>query len=109
MPVYLAPGVYVEEVPSTPPIVGVGTSTAAIVGEVDDAPPFEMPFRPGRPLDPLYIVPQDRFDLVSVDPVTGTSPAVLVTNLVKLLSNTLERLVVFILGVTLNAEGDLRR
>jgi phage tail sheath protein FI len=74
MPVYLAPGVYVEEVLSTPPIVGVGTSTAAFIGEVDDSPPFEMPFRPGRPLDPLYVVPGDRFDL------TPLNTAVLVTS-----------------------------
>ena len=31
-----APGVYVEEVPSTPPIAGVGTSTAAFIGVVDN-------------------------------------------------------------------------
>ena len=37
MPVYLSPGVYVEEVPGTPPIVGVGTSTAAFIGVVDPA------------------------------------------------------------------------
>src|SRR5690348_13329137 len=37
MPEYLAPGVYVEEVPSTiKPIVGVSTSTAAFVGIVPD-------------------------------------------------------------------------
>ena len=37
MPQYLAPGVYVEEVPGTPPIAGVGTSTAAFIGVVDPA------------------------------------------------------------------------
>lgn len=37
MPEYLAPGVYVEEVPSSiKPIVGVSTSTAAFVGIVPD-------------------------------------------------------------------------
>lgn len=35
MPQYLAPGVYVEEVPSSvQPIAGVGTSTAGFIGEV---------------------------------------------------------------------------
>jgi phage tail sheath protein FI len=69
MPQYLAPGVYVEEVPGTPPIPGVGTSTAGFVGEVDpaatnpDGKVFEMPFRPGRPLDPNNIVPADRYEL----------------------------------------------
>lgn len=53
MPTYLAPGVYVEEVPGTPPLVGVGTSTAGFVGEVDaaatnpDGSAFEMPLLPG--------------------------------------------------------------
>jgi uncharacterized protein len=48
MPQYLAPGVYVEEVPGTPPIAGVGTSTAGFLGVVDttDAS-FEMPLLPG--------------------------------------------------------------
>ncbi len=37
MPVYLSPGVYVEEVPSAiKPIAGVGTSTAGFVGLVPD-------------------------------------------------------------------------
>jgi phage tail sheath protein FI len=37
MPQYLAPGVYVEEVPSAiKPIAGVGTSTAGFIGVVDD-------------------------------------------------------------------------
>ncbi|MGB9180927.1 MAG: phage tail sheath subtilisin-like domain-containing protein [Pyrinomonadaceae bacterium] len=77
MPVYLSPGVYVEEVPGTPPIVGVGTSTAGFIGVVDDTKkgpppgsppgsppegkPFTMPFKPGRPLDPANIVGDDRF------------------------------------------------
>lgn len=58
MPQYLAPGVYVEEVPSTPPIVGVGTSTAGFIGVVDptltnpDGTAFKMPIMPGHPLRP---------------------------------------------------------
>ncbi len=46
MPQYLSPGVYVEEVPSTPPIVGVGTSTAAFIGVVADD--VKMPDQPGK-------------------------------------------------------------
>jgi phage tail sheath protein FI len=47
MPQYLAPGVYVEEVPSSvQPIAGVGTSTAGFIGEVDDA--VVMPMQPGK-------------------------------------------------------------
>lgn len=46
MPQYLAPGVYVEEVPSAiRPIAGVGTSTAGFVGLVADT--VETPLRPG--------------------------------------------------------------
>ena len=49
---YLSPGVYVEEVPGTPPIAGVGTSTAAFVGVVNPAvnnpggTAFKMPDKP---------------------------------------------------------------
>ncbi|HYU34439.1 MAG TPA: phage tail sheath subtilisin-like domain-containing protein [Thermoanaerobaculia bacterium] len=47
MPQYLAPGVYVEEVPSSvQPIAGVGTSTAGFIGEVADG--VTMPPQPGR-------------------------------------------------------------
>ncbi|MFV2095398.1 MULTISPECIES: phage tail sheath family protein [unclassified Micromonospora] len=47
MPQYLAPGVYVEEVPSAiKPIAGVGTSTAGFVGVVTDD--VTMPLLPGR-------------------------------------------------------------
>jgi Bacteriophage tail sheath protein len=47
MPQYLAPGVYVEEVPSAiKPIAGVGTSTAGFVGAVADG--VKMPLIPGR-------------------------------------------------------------
>jgi phage tail sheath protein FI len=88
MPQYLSPGVYVEEVPGTPPIAGVGTSTAAFIGVVDStqanpagyapegADPlspstaFVMPFKPGRPLDPNHIVTADRFSLVALNTPT---------------------------------------
>lgn len=47
MPQYLAPGVYVEEVPSAiKPIAGAGTSTAGFVGVVADT--VTMPLLPGR-------------------------------------------------------------
>jgi len=45
MPQYLSPGVYVEEVPGTPPIVGVGTSTAGFIGVVPNG--TTMPDQPG--------------------------------------------------------------
>jgi len=82
MPVYEAPGVYVEEVAGSPPIAGVGTSTAAFIGVVDDTAPFEMPFRPGRPLNPANEVAEDRFTLTPLwNEATPTNPAaVLVTN-----------------------------
>jgi phage tail sheath protein FI len=48
MPEYLAPGVYVEEVPSAiKPIAGVGTSTAGFVGISEDIPTTSMPEKPG--------------------------------------------------------------
>jgi phage tail sheath protein FI len=47
MPQYLAPGVYVEEVPSSvQPIAGVGTSTAGFIGMVADG--VTMPPQPGK-------------------------------------------------------------
>ncbi len=47
MPTYLSPGVYVEEVPpSARPIIGVGTSTAGLIGVVADS--VTMPLRPGQ-------------------------------------------------------------
>jgi len=47
MPVYLTPGVYVEEVPAAiKPIAAVGTSTAGFIGVVADG--VETPLRPGR-------------------------------------------------------------
>lgn len=72
MPVYQAPGVYVEEVPSVPPIAGVGTSTAGFIGRV--AAGVTMPFKPGRPLDPAHTVPNDFFT------VAPANTAVLVTS-----------------------------
>jgi phage tail sheath protein FI len=70
--------VYVEEVPGTPPIAGVGTSTAALLGTVDDGavnppPPvsdgkaFAMPFKPGHPLDPANPVASDFFEIAAVN------------------------------------------
>ena len=57
---YLAPGVYVEELPAQArPIAGVGTSTAGLIGVVGDD--VVMPFKPGRPLDPKHIVAADRY------------------------------------------------
>src|SRR2546425_13183536 len=48
MPKYLAPGVYVEEVPSAiKPIAGVGTSTAGFVGVSADILSDKMPEKPG--------------------------------------------------------------
>lgn len=73
MPQYFSPGVYVEEVPSTPPIAGVGTSTAGFIGVVDpaaanpDGSAFTMPFKPGRPLDPNNIVAADRQTLTALN------------------------------------------
>src|SRR4029079_7867285 len=56
MPQYLAPGVYVEEVPSAiKPIAGVGTSTAGFIGTVADD--VTMPVQPGRTGDR----PADRY------------------------------------------------
>ncbi len=71
MPQYLAPGVYVEEVPGTPPIAGVGTSTAAFLGVVEpatknpDGSGFTMPFRPGRPTNPNNPAADDRYELTA--------------------------------------------
>lgn len=48
MTVYLAPGVYVDEVPSAvKPIAGVGTSTAGFVGLSANIAAENMPARPG--------------------------------------------------------------
>jgi uncharacterized protein len=45
MPEYLSPGVYVENVPGTPAIAGVGTSTAAFIGELTPGD-TDMPLQP---------------------------------------------------------------
>lgn len=80
MPVYLTPGVYVEEVPGTPPIAPVGTSTAGFIGVVDatatnPAPPdgdgaaFSMPVLPGQdgddPSEFYQLAPLDTPQLVT--------------------------------------------
>ena len=66
MPQYLSPGVYVEEVPSAAaPIAGVSTSIGGFIGQVADD--VTMPFRPGRPLDPNNIVPEDRYTVAPAD------------------------------------------
>lgn len=59
MPEYLAPGVYVEEVPSSvKPIAGVSTSTAGFIGVVSDAltnpedPTFKPTAAPDKPKTP---------------------------------------------------------
>jgi phage tail sheath protein FI len=60
MPVYLAPGVYVEEVPSAvKPIAGVGTSIAGFVGVAADVSgawdPETRAGMPARPDDKPYV------------------------------------------------------
>jgi hypothetical protein len=65
MPVYLSPGVYVEEVRGTPPIAGVGTSTAAFIGTVDAAAPFQMPLKPGSDTDRFTLAAEDTPVLVT--------------------------------------------
>ncbi len=63
MPVYQAPGVYVEEVKGTPPITPVGTSTAAFLGTVDAG--VQMPFKPGSATDRFTLVGTDVPTLVT--------------------------------------------
>ncbi|MGZ4644254.1 MAG: hypothetical protein ACXVX8_19200, partial [Blastococcus sp.] len=62
---YLAPGVYVEEVPSgIKPISGVGTSTAGFVGAVADD--VTMPLRPGGTPDTHYhLAPEHEARLIT--------------------------------------------
>ncbi len=60
MPEYLAPGVYVEEVPSAvKPIAGVGTSTAGFIGISADIPgawdPATKAGMPARPTGEAYL------------------------------------------------------
>jgi Bacteriophage tail sheath protein len=71
MPQYLSPGVYVEEVPGTPAIVGVGTSTAGFIGVVDTTATnpggaaFQMPLKPGSTTDRYTIAPVNEPRLVT--------------------------------------------
>jgi phage tail sheath protein FI len=71
MPQYKAPGVYVVEVPGTPPIVGVGTSTAGLIGEVDDtatnpdSSAFHMPLKPGSDTERYTLTPENEPRLVT--------------------------------------------
>lgn len=66
MATYLAPGVYVEEIPSAvKPIAGVGTSTAGFVGIAADD--VSMPLRPGA--DPTSSNAADFYSLTAaLDP-----------------------------------------
>lgn len=63
MPVYLAPGVYVEEIPGTPPIAGVGTSTAGFIGEA--ANDVVMPLQPGSDTVRLTVAAENEAVLVT--------------------------------------------
>jgi phage tail sheath protein FI len=78
MPQYLSPGVYVEEVPGTPPIVGVGTSTTGFIGVVDLGPTptpsptiapgsiqFKMPLLPGSDTERYTLAPENEPRLVT--------------------------------------------
>ena len=66
MATYEAPGVYVEELPITPTIVGVGTSTAGFIGVV--------PEDVVMPLDPTDATQTTRLPLAKVgEPVLVTS------------------------------------
>ena len=64
MPQYLAPGVYVEEVPSgIKPIAGVGTSTAGFIGAVADD--VGMPALPGPAGGHAQLVPEHQARLIT--------------------------------------------
>jgi phage tail sheath protein FI len=64
MPQYLAPGVYVEEIPpASAPIAGVGTSTAAFIGVV--ANNVEMPLEPGSQTNRLPLAPVGEPQLIT--------------------------------------------
>ncbi len=79
MPQYLAPGVYVEEVPSAvQPIAGVGTSTAGFIGIVPDS--IEIP-EPNPGYDPSQPVSDANqpFVLTTFNPV-GAGEVKLCTN-----------------------------
>jgi hypothetical protein len=71
MPVYQAPGVYVEEVAGTPPILGVGTNTAGFIG-VGITSQDDMPLMPG--------VDKDNATTTDHYPVAPENEAILVTN-----------------------------
>src|SRR6266511_3358935 len=53
MPTYQAPGVYVEEIPLTPAIPGVGTSTAGFIGVSTGAKMPDQPDGTPYPLAPV--------------------------------------------------------
>jgi phage tail sheath protein FI len=66
MPDYKAPGVYVEETPLTPTIVGVGTSTAGFIGVVPDDVtmpnrPDDTPYTVAAPQTPVLVTSFDQF------------------------------------------------
>ncbi|MBW4643018.1 MAG: phage tail sheath family protein [Goleter apudmare HA4340-LM2] len=64
MPQYLAPGVYVEEVPPLArPIAGVGTSTAGFIGVV--ANNVTMPLRPGSTTETFTVAPAAEPQLIT--------------------------------------------
>jgi phage tail sheath protein FI len=66
MPVYQAPGVYVEEVAGSPPIAGVGTSTAAFIGVVDTTTDsFQMPLKAGSTTDRFTVAALNTATLVT--------------------------------------------
>src|SRR5438876_1939276 len=71
MPEYLAPGVYVEEVPSAvKPIAGVSTSTAGFIGVVPDSVQIPGPVK-GQP---------GNFVAVTVTPAAAAKEVKLVTS-----------------------------
>ena len=69
MPVYevLAPGVYIEEVPITPSISGVGTSTSAFIGVSDGA---NMPFLPDGVTRYTLVAAEEWFAVTSFEQFT---------------------------------------
>ena len=81
MPTYLAPGVYVEEVPSAvQPIAGVSTSTAGMIGVVPDSIKIPKPnpnYDPSIPDDPTTNSPFIEEDFA---PPVGSGEVKLCTN-----------------------------
>ncbi|MCG8364054.1 MAG: phage tail sheath subtilisin-like domain-containing protein [Pseudanabaenales cyanobacterium] len=67
MPVYQAPGVYVEEVSSgSKPIAGVGTSIAGFIGYVSES--VRLPVLPDKaPADPNNPLPGDTYTVAAVN------------------------------------------